>query len=135
MCQVTCPCGHRFSWPTARPLIRCRHPHTRESWWGSTCEYCSTAARTRLAIRRTGISLAAAPVVAAGGGLVACAVAGAASLGVATAAAFGPLAVVYEPARRLLGSKHENPFVGPAMSGAFVSYGVARVLFDGYESD
>ena len=125
--RVTCPCGHAFNWPTARPVRPCRSAHGRVGTWGETCAFCSREAHAKLAVRRTVSVAIAVPVVAGAvatvGGLAAAVVA-------VPLATFGPLALAYEPVRRLRKKKH-NPFAVPAASGLLA----VGAVCSGYDSD
>jgi len=137
--SVVCPCGHRFQWPTARPVNPCRRPHLdQHKWWGDSCPHCSRTARAKLVVRRAAVTTAAATPVAVLGAVGAAGAAATVAVGTAVAAVpaaiFGPLALAYEPVRRIRGVEN-NPFIMPAASGAGV---VALSLYatcGGYESD
>lgn len=123
---MTCPCGHAFSWPAARPVQPCRSAHAGGGLWGETCRYCSGAAHAKLALRRSGLVAVGAPLVA---GAVATGCGLAVAVMAVPAATFGPLALAYEPVRRLQ-KKKKNPFAGPAAAGV-LAIGMAIA----YDSD
>ena len=143
--RMTCECGHCFPWSSALPVAPCRHAHygsdDDSGLWGYTCPGCSARAKAELALTRTALVGVGAPLAGAATAVGASVAASAAAVGlvvaVAPAALFGPLALAYEPVRRLARAKR-NPFAKPAKMGAYVaagSLGLCVMAACGYESD
>ena len=108
--HMTCRCGNHFSWANAEPVVACSNFHRSEDadsplqgWY--CCRHCSPEARAKLAAARLGRVVVCVPVVAAGAGAataaVATGVAVVATVAVVPAAVCLPLAVAYEPVRRV----------------------------------
>ena len=143
---MVCQCGRRFKWRDARPVTKCRHCHydsDEDSWIDrfSSCRYCSPRAKAEAAAAKAGIASLIVPAGAAFVGVAVGAVASAAGIaaGIAAvpAAAFGPLALAYEPVRRVLRLKR-NPFAKAAASGLAPAGGmllVGAMVVCGNESD
>lgn len=131
--SMRCACGRRFQWTHARPLRPCRtcHVDSEEGPFGrwQTCEYCSPFAKAQAATLKAGTASVLAPLAVGAG---AAAIAVAATVAIVPAATFGPLALAYEPVRRLRKRRH-NPMAIAAASGV-ASIGFL-VMACGYESD
>jgi hypothetical protein len=119
--SMSCPCGTSFEWLSARPVSgSCSRCHVdedagwRERW--RTCRYCSRTARAQAAAGRAAVATAIVPLAAAAGAAGVSAIAIGAVAAVLPAATVGPLALAYEPVRRL--RKAHNPFAKVATSGA-----------------
>lgn len=143
--QMRCACGHTFSWWRARPLRPCQtcHVDTDRGWVDRfhTCRHCSKSAKAQACAAKLGASAALAPVVAVGASVAIAAVATVATAAVTVAAVpavtVGPLALAYEPVRRLR-KKKTNPLAKVAASGAFVAgagVAIGIMALGGYDSD
>lgn len=139
--NMVCPCGRRFKWLDARPVRTCRHCHydSDEDLMQkfSSCRYCSPVAKTEAALAKAGIASLIVPAGAAFVGVAITAVGVGATIAAVPAAAFGPLALAYEPVRRALRLKR-NPFAKAAKSGLVPAGSmlfVAAVTVCGDESD
>lgn len=138
--RISCPCGADFDWTLARPLRPCRRCHVQADvgligrW--NTCPYCSKAARVQAAAAKVGTAtFVGAPLGAAALGVAAVAVGVGVTVAVLPAATFGPLALAYEPVRRVRGAR-TNPFAKAAASGAMLAgYAVVMCLYAGSDSD
>merc|ERR1712217_34181 len=122
--SVTCHCGHRFSWRSAPTVVPCGRVHLREKgfpFWCRTCPDCKPIAKVKLAAVRTGVVVGT-PIA----GVAAIGVAGTVAATVATAAVVttavpavvcAPLALAYEPVRRVR-RRSRNPFLRGMGAGA-----------------
>uniref|UniRef100_A0A7S4HFA3 RING-type domain-containing protein n=1 Tax=Prymnesium polylepis TaxID=72548 RepID=A0A7S4HFA3_9EUKA len=128
--HMSCRCGRRFNWSTAEPVVPCRMVH-HDGWTLSTCRGCSPIARAKYRVARTGqVVLVEAPAAAVALAASAAGVALVSALAVTPAVVCGPLAVLYEPIRRLRGSRnHKNHFAKGAASGLIVPILVGMALF------
>jgi len=142
--SMSCPCGARFRWLTARPVHACRHCHKDGDGWWKTCSFCSPRAnaekRALTAGKGAAIATAMIPVGAAVSALVTSAVGVGCAAAVTTATTFGPPALVWEGVRRARGKSkwRGNKLLKAAQSGANVAaFGVfvAIVATCGWESD
>ena len=142
--NMRCVCGARFRWNEARPLRPCRHCHrvwdevegsvlSRAITQFQTCRHCARSAHVAKAGLRTVAAVATVPVAAAGVGLFAGALAVAVGIAAVPAVIFGPMAVIYEPIRRLR-KKDTNPLTYAAASG-LAGVGLVCMACTGYESD
>ena len=148
--QVSCPCGHTFRWPDARPPAPCSHCHVDRSMKYTekcrykTCAHCSKRAHYQAAIYRAGATALMVPCATAS--VLSVVTAGAAVVGfgfplaVVTAAAFGPPALCWETVRRIRGKPKwkGNRLAKAARSGtAVASFGafVITVGVCGWDSD
>jgi len=117
--HMTCHCGLSFSWINPLNVVPCSKVHWNGKhfpgkMWGTTCKNCTCLAKGKLVAMRTGIAIGCVPVAAVGAAAVvagaAVGVAGAAAVAVVPAAVCAPLALAYEPVRKLRGQRH-NVFV------------------------
>jgi len=134
--QMRCLCGFTFRWDQARPLRPCLHCH--RDWDDGpirqfkTCSHCSAMAQAEKHVLRTVSAVAAAPAAAVAAGIVLSGVAAAVVSIAIPAAIAGPLALLYEPVRRIR-KKKMNPLAYVAAAG-FVPV-VLCCQACGYESD
>lgn len=117
--QVRCRCGHRFSWEAAQMVEPCRRIHWNEHGihaWGHTCRGCSPIATLKLVVARTLVCLCAIPIVIVLTGIA-----------LIPAAVCAPLALMYEPLRRLKVSR-SNPFLTGVCYGPLVVVGCGLLV-------
>jgi len=126
--HMKCRCGKDFSWDEAESVVPCSKVHWNGWRVGKTCKNCTCSAHMKLAALRTGAALGAAPVAAVGAVAavsgVAIVVAGAAVVMAVPAVVCTPLAIAYEPVRRLR-RKETNVFAkGIGAGGSAVAMGL-----------
>merc|ERR1711865_974851 len=115
-----CRCGKDFSWDQAETVVPCNKVHWNDEGWmrvGKTCKNCTCSAHMKLAALRTGAALV---------------VAGAAVVTAVPAIVCTPLAIAYEPVRRLRRQKKNVFAKGICKGGSAVAIGAfigAMVLF------
>ena len=139
--HMNCPCGQSFHWLMARPVRPCNHCHYDSDkgmfgWW-ETCPHCSTVAKVKAAAANTGATAAVTTLgVTVGSVCIPTGIALGITVAVVPAVTIGPLALVYEPVRRILGKK-TNPLAMAAGAGALAAATVTAlcILRTGDDSD
>ena len=137
---MTCGCCEkRFHWQRARPLRPCRRCHSDpdEGFVGRwiTCAHCSTTAKVQAAVLRAVTVAALAPAALAGVGAIAAYVSVGLVVAAVPAVTVGPLALAYEPVRRLRRPKSKNRLAIAAASGACAMVLPVIMCCADYDSD
>mmetsp|Transcript_9413 Transcript_9413/g.16691 ORF Transcript_9413/g.16691 Transcript_9413/m.16691 type:complete len:310 (-) Transcript_9413:151-1080(-) len=115
--HMQCSCGHSFDWQEALTVVPCNSVHLEGcdgrgfNLWGRTCPNCTPLATAQLIALRAGIITLAIPVTAVGATL-------ATATALVPAVVCAPLAVAYEPIRRLQNKPEQrNIFVAGMKTG------------------
>jgi len=122
-------CGHNFNWQDAETVVPCNRVHFRDEGdqkffplWGCTCRNCTPLATAQLIALRAGIITVAIPAATVGVTIAAATV-------LVPAVVCAPLAVAYEPVRRLQSKpKRRNNIFVSGMRGGLVAVSVAAYL-------
>jgi len=120
-------CGRNFNWQDAETVVPCNRVHFRDKdqgfpLWGCTCRNCTPLATAQLIALRAGIITVAIPAATVGVTIAAATV-------LVPAVVCAPLAVAYEPVRRLQSKpkRKSNIFVS-GMQGGLHAVSIAAYL-------